>query len=152
MNRYQIITEIVFTNLEQKCFGIKKIQGYQHLLGVSTLMMILAKKRGLDSELSSCIGILHDYATYYNTTSFNHATQSSILVTSLLEKTNLFTKQEIDCIIHAINKHSNKDTIDDVYSELIKDADSYQQYLMEPSQRFSVAKQQRINKVIQEFL
>lgn len=152
MNRYAIVTEIVFTNLEQKCFGIKKIQGYQHLLGVATIIMILAKKRSLDCELSSCIGILHDYATYYNNTSFHHANHSSILATSLLEDTNLFSKQEIESIVHAINNHSNKEIIDDDYSELIKDADVYQQYLIDPSQIFSTAKQKRIDKVKKEIL
>lgn len=150
MNRYALVTQLVFTNLEQKCFGIKKTQGYLHLIGVSTLMIVLAKKRNLDSEIAGCIGILHDYATYYHNTSFNHASHSSVLAASLLKDTSLFTDKEIDIIVQAVSNHSNKDTIEDNYSELIKDVDAYQHYLLDPKQLFSTTLQQRIDTVKQE--
>ena len=150
MKRDQVIIKTVLSNIEEKCFGIKKLEGYQHLISVSTLMTVIASKRGLDSTLASCIGILHDYATYYTNTSFDHATRSSILAKEVLEKTTLFTKNEVLLITTAIANHSKKELLQDVYSELIKDVDIYIQYLQEPTRVFSQDKQKRIHKIKEE--
>lgn len=151
MRRLEKITEIVCKSLEQKCYGYKLRLGYRHLFGVSTLCILIAKKRNLDEELAGCIGILHDYATYYTNTSFDHAHRSSMLAKDILINSELFTDDEIEIITKAIFHHSNKETIDDIYSELIKDADVAERYLhkdgilnKEAYQRIHILKEQEI--------
>ena len=45
-------------------------------------------------------------------------------------------------------KHSNKDCIDDDYSELLKDADVLAQYLAEPDIIFDKHSQERLKKYL----
>lgn len=146
MKRYHQVASIIHKNLEERCPGFKKQQGYQHLYSVTTLCIELAKKRNLDTELAAIIGITHDYATYYTGTSFDHATRSAMLVKEILEKTDTFTAVEIQLITNAIKNHSHKEKIDDSYSELLKDADTYYLHLFEPDMVLSKEKIERIKK------
>ncbi|MFV0393097.1 MAG: HD domain-containing protein [Coprobacillaceae bacterium] len=151
MNRFHEITIIAYRNIEEKCYGIKKLDGYQHLYSVSTLCIQLAKKRNLNIELSAIIGVLHDYSTYYTGSSFDHANRSAMLANELLEKSELLNIEEITLVTTAIKNHSNKDVIDDEYSELIKDADIWYRYLYEPTMTFDMHKQKRIDTLLYEF-
>lgn len=151
MKRYEIIKESIFEILESKSHGNKKIEAYIHLSNVTQLCMILANIRKLDVELAAIIGICHDIAIYQNHSHFDHANRSSFIAKQLLEKTDLFTKEQIDLICHAIACHSNKDVVDDVYSELIKDADLYSQYLQEMDAIYSKTKEKRILAIKEEF-
>lgn len=147
MNQLQTIKDILYKDLEDKCFGYKKKNAYDHLFGVSSLCGILALKRNLDIEIACIIGLLHDYSTYITGTSFDHANRSALMVKKILENSNLFTIEEINIIVTAIKNHSSKDQIDDDYSELIKDADAMHQYLQEKDKVFSNDYQNRINKL-----
>lgn len=150
MNQLQTIKDILYKDLENKCFGYKKKNGYDHLFGVSPLCGLLAIKRNLDVEIACIIGLLHDYSTYITGTSFDHAYRSAMMAKKILEDTNLFTGEEINIIVTAIKNHSSKNKIDDDYSELIKDADAMHQYLQEMDKVFSNDYQNRINKLKEE--
>ena len=150
MSRYQIITDIVLSNIEKKCFGLKKLEGYQHLISVATLMIVIAPKRDLDKEIAGCIGILHDYSTYYTNSSFDHASRSGLFAKEILEQSALFKEAEIITIVTAINNHSQKDNIDDCYSELLKDVDLYHQHIIEPTRIFTTQQLLRIKKIEKE--
>lgn len=150
MNRYQIITQIVLSNIEQRCFGLKKLEGYQHLISVATLMTVIAPKRDLDKEIAGCIGILHDYSTYYTNSNFDHASRSGLLAKEILEQSSIFKEEEIITIVTAINNHSQKDRVDDCYSELVKDVDLYHQYMIEPTRIFITQQLLRIKKIEKE--
>lgn len=143
MKQYNEVVKIVHKNLESKCPGYSKQKGYQHLYGITTLCIELALIRGLDTDLAATIGILHDYATYYTASSFDHANRSAMLAKDIV--IDIYAKEEIDIICTAIKNHSNKQNIDDAYSKLIKDADTWYSYLFEPDQVFSLHKQQRID-------
>ena len=60
-----------------------------------------------------------------------------------------FSANEIDTIVTAIKNHSNKERIDDKYSELIKNADLLIQYLNDPEALLTSEKQKRINRLIE---
>ena len=53
-------------------------------------------------------------------------------------------------IQQAIAKHSEKDKMDDVYSEILKDADVLAQYFAEPDIVMSDANQKRLKKYLPE--
>lgn len=148
MNRYEVIKDEVYQILTTNCFASKRKNAFEHLFSVTAMIQYLAKIRHLDLELASIIGILHDLATYKFNSSFDHANRSAIIARDLMERTNLFTANEIELIFVAIKNHSNKKQIDDNYSELIKDADILVQYLNEPEALLSPEKKQRVDKLI----
>lgn len=148
MNRYEIIKDEVYQILNNECFGSKRKQGLEHLFSVATMAKYLAILNHLDIELAAIIGILHDLATYKLNSSFDHANRSSIIANDLLKQDNLFTESEIKIIVTAIKNHSNKERVDDKYSELIKNADILVQYLNEPNAILKEDKQTRIDLLL----
>lgn len=144
MRRYDMIKEKVYEILETYSHGKRKIEGYVHLNNVVQLSIFLANKRKLDEELCATIAILHDIAIYRYNSHFDHAKRSSVLANDILKQSSLFTEDEINCITHAIVLHSNKESIDDAYSECIKDSDLFSQYLQEMDAVFSKEKEKRI--------
>ena len=129
MKRYLQIKEKATKLLEEKSHGFYKREAYGHMFQVETLCVLLAKKRHLNEELAAIIGLLHDIAIALTMNSFNHGERSSLIAKELLLSCSLFSKEEIQIIVHAIASHSHKDIIEDDYCELIKDADVYSHYL-----------------------
>ena len=93
------------------------------------------------------MGLFHDYSQFINHTSFHHAKISSEMTHQLLLETDM-DEEDIVIIVNAIAKHSNKDCIDDDYSELLKDADVLAQYLAEPDIIFDKHSQERLKKYL----
>lgn len=145
MIRYAQLKDIFYDNIEKQCFGPYKQKAYFHSIQVCTWCQILAKKRGLNIELASIIGLFHDYSQFLTHHSYNHALTSSEMTYQIIKNLD-FTQEEIKIITTAIRHHSNKDKIDDDYSELIKDADVLTQYCEEPEAIYPPAKQERINR------
>lgn len=136
MKRYEILKDIFYQTIEEKSHGMYKKEAYFHSLHVSILCQKLALEKNLNMELAGIIGLFHDLSQYVYHTSFQHASRSSQLTKTILEKTKTFTTEEMDCITKAIENHSYKDQIDDPYSELIKDADLLARYLDDPETVF----------------
>lgn len=147
MNKLDLVKEALYQNLESKCFGYKKKNGYDHLFGVSSLCSYLAVKRNLDIELAAIIGMLHDYSTFITGTSFDHAYRSSTMVKELLMSLN-FEEHDINIIVEAIKNHSDKNKVHDEYSELIKDADVLHQYFTQKDAIFSDDYNHRLIKLL----
>jgi Predicted HD superfamily hydrolase len=137
MNKLDEIKEILYKELEGKCFGYKKKNGYDHLFGTSAICALLAYQRHLDLDIASIIGLFHDYSTYVTGNSFKHALRSSELVKKILIESDFFNEEEISIIVTAISNHSQKGIIQDEYSELIKDADVLHQYFQQTNAVFS---------------
>lgn len=129
MRRYEKLKDIFYQNIEEKCHGLYKQKAYFHSLQVCALCKDMAIKKGLDIELAAIIGLFHDYSQFINHSSFNHASLSADMIKPYLSE---FSDEDIFIITNSIAKHSDKDKIDDVYCEMIKDADVYAQYLEEP--------------------
>lgn len=143
MNRYEDLKNIFYQTIEEQCYGIYKQKAYFHSLSVSSLCQKLALEKEQDIELAAIMGLFHDYAQFINHSSFNHAKRSSEMVFTLLDDFSDFEKQ---IITQAIASHSDKERIDDIYSEILKDADVLAQYFMEPQTIFKEASQKRLKK------
>ena len=124
-------------------------RGYVHLYGVAQSCSILAIKRGLDIELCSIMGMLHDIYTYKYGYVKEHGLLGVPEAEKILRKINTFTDEEIQIIKYAITYHSDKKTKHDQYSELLKDADVLQNSLYNTS--FEIKHVKRLKKIFKSF-
>lgn len=130
------------TNIEQRPIG------YIHLYGVSHNCVILALKRGLDVEICSIIGLMHDFHTYKFGYIREHAILGAEEVENILKDLEVFSDKEIDIISTAIRNHSDKENKHDKYSELIKDADVLQNSIY--SSIYEVKHKKRLKSVFKD--
>lgn len=131
MDRLEYIRSKVDQIIENGNTNEKKY-AYLHLYGVSNCATLLAFKRGLEPEISALIAILHDIAFYETSIRKNHAINSAKRAKEILEKSELFTENEIYTICKAIEFHSEKAKKHGPYEELIKDSEVLAQYLYNP--------------------
>jgi uncharacterized protein len=103
--------------------------GFIHLYGVSQSSALLALVRGLDAELCTIAGMLHDLATYQTADPTDHGRRSAVLAQQILTDLDCFAEGEIATICGAIAHHRIKDQVHDAYDELLKDADVLQHTL-----------------------
>lgn len=132
-NRYKtvcVVVDSIVLNLPNK--ELRK-DAVVHLYGVSQLAIMIATKRGLDPELASIAGLLHDLYRYQHPDCFNHALSGSMLARQLLEREAFMNDEEIHLICKAIEYHSQKEIIHGPLDEVLKDADALQHYLCSPS-------------------
>jgi len=147
MNAYEQLKEVFYINIEEKCHGIYKRRAYFHSIQVCSLCQKMALDQNLNLEIAGIMGLFHDYSQFINHSSFQHAHQSAEMLEKLFQETSL-DQLEQHIILTAIRNHSDKERIDDVYSEILKDADVLAQYLEEPDRVFKVAYQQRLKKYL----
>jgi len=99
-----------------------------HIFAVSNLAAMIALKRGLDPELATMIGLLHDIHTLLTGDPEKHAKHGSEKARKILEGLRIVDDEELEIICNAIRNHSKKAVTQDEYSELIKDADVLSHY------------------------
>lgn len=145
-NRIELIRQEVNTILLNQQDPEHRCEGYVHLYGVAQNCTLLGIRRGLDIELCTIIGLLHDIYTYKYNYVKEHAMLGATEAEDLLRKLDVFTDEEIEIIKNAINYHSNKKIKNDKYSELIKDADVLQNFIFNLS--FDVKHKKRIKKTL----
>lgn len=135
MDRLEYIRQIIDQQLAHLYNEEKRKYAYIHLYGVSQCCILLAMKRGLNYELAGIMGMLHDLATYTkNCRQKDHAYLSAKMAQEILEQSELFTQEERDIIVQAIDHHSDKMcTADSIYDELLKDGDVLQHYFYNPA-------------------
>lgn len=121
-----IIVDSILLNISNK--ELRK-EAIIHLYGVSQLATFIAIKRGLDFELASIAGLLHDLYRYQYPDGFNHAKSGAIVARKLLEREAILDGHEVDLICQAIAYHSQKDVTHTPFDEVLKDADALQHYL-----------------------
>ena len=109
--------------------------GFVHLYGVAQAAALLALRRGLDVELATLAGMLHDVVTYRDGDLRDHAARSALEARAILASVDGLGEAEIALICGAIARHSDKMTIDGPLDELLKDADVLQRYLYNPTLR-----------------
>lgn len=129
MNRLEKIRNIINSILMKQSDLEVRQCGFVHLYGVSSFCSMLALKRGLNVELCSIAGMLHDIYSYKTGCSTDHAKLGSIEARKILNDAKCFNENEIDLICKSIYNHSNKQNIDNAYEEVLKDADVLQHYL-----------------------
>ena len=145
MNPYDELKDIFYQNIEEKCHGIYKQKAYFHSLQVSSLCQKLALENHLDVNIAGIMGLFHDYAQFINHSSFHHAKRSCEMIEPYCQGLN---NEEKNIIMNAIENHSNKERIDDIYSEILKDADVLAQYFYEPDIIFNEASKNRLKKYL----
>ena len=149
MNRLQLVrAEIDELLLTQPNVQARR-DGYVHLYGVAQNCALLAIKRGLDIELCTIMGLLHDIYTYKFEYVKNHGVLGAAEAENLLKKLDLFSEAEIELVKRAVRNHSNKKTIHDKYSELLKDADILQNTIYRSE--IEVKHKDRLKKVFRNF-
>lgn len=106
----------------------EKRDAYIHSYGVSQCCTLLASKRGLDMELATIIGLLHDVYRYKTGVSAWHSQNGAemVRVAFKYKLNDLFSDDEQTIIKSAIYHHANKDLIHDEYDEMLKDGDILQ--------------------------
>lgn len=103
-----------------------------HTYGVAQACALLARKRGLDVELCTVAGLLHDCATYATGDPAWHAHRGAELAGRLLDAAGLFTLEERGRVCGAVYFHSGKDARHDPFTEALVDADVLQHCLGAP--------------------
>lgn len=129
MSRLKLVRNEVDKILMSQPNLMERRNGYIHLYGVAQNCTLLAIKKGLDIELCTIIGMLHDIFTYKYEYDKNHAVLGMEEAEGLLRKLEVFSVEEIEIIKNAIGNHSDKKNKHDKYSELVKDADVMQNSL-----------------------
>jgi len=148
MNRLELVRTEIDTILLNRNNVNERPEGYIHLHGVAQYCGFLAIKRGLDIELCTIIGLLHDIYTYKFKYVKDHALLGAIEADNLLRDLEIFTDEEIEIVTSAIRHHSDKKTEHDEYSELLKDADVLQNSLY--SKNYKMKHKKRLKNIFKE--
>ena len=89
MSRLKDLRKHVDAELDRMPDPEKRISAAAHLYGVSLAAAMLAKKRGLDPELASMAGMLHDLHAYRAGSYDDHAHKGAELARQILEELKL---------------------------------------------------------------
>jgi uncharacterized protein len=103
--------------------------GFVHLYGVAQAAALLALVRGLDPELATVAGMLHDLWTYHSGDPTDHGRRGALLAREILTDLDAFTADEITTLCAAVAHHCLKGEVHGAYDELLKDADVLQHHL-----------------------
>lgn len=99
-----------------------------HLYGVSTCAMLLARRRGLDAQLAGALGLVHDIWTLATGDAHKRGEKGAPLAHALVLAAG-YTMEEADTVADALCHHADKAGLHGPYAELLKDADTLQPWL-----------------------
>ena len=129
LDRTERVRQVVDEVLRGQPHESYRRDGFVHLYGVAQACALLALVRGLDAELCTIAGMLHDLATYKTGDLTDHSRRSAILAREILSDLGCFAEDEIATLCGAIAHHSIKGKVHGTYDELLKDADVLQHTL-----------------------
>ena len=150
MNRVELVRKVIDEILRQQPDGEERRCGFVHLYGVAQACALLALKRGLDPELCTVAGMLHDIWSYQAGDPADHATLGSTEAKKILSELGCFTLEEIGVVTEAISRHSDKGAVHDDFDELLKDADVLQHHLYNTALESHEYMKARLVKVLDE--
>jgi uncharacterized protein len=133
MHRLERLREVVDDILRRQPDEVERRCGFVHLYGVAIVAALLALKRGMDPEIATTAGMLHDISSYKTADPTNHADLSAVEAKRILKELGNFTEDEIVAICCAISNHSDKQGTHSDFCELLKDADVLQHHLYNTS-------------------
>ena len=151
MGRLKELRKYVEHELNKMEDADKRNSAIAHLYGVSLAATMIAKKRGLDSELSSMAAMLHDLHAYKTGTYDDHAHKGAEFARNILRELKLTDEAETDIICSAIYHHDDKLVVDSPMDEILKDADTIHHCLNDLSKPVKEKEQARFNKLCAEF-
>lgn len=151
MGRLKELRKYVDNELNKMEDADKKNSAIVHLYGVSLAAAMLAKKRGLNPELSSMAAMLHDLHAYKTGSYDGHAHKGAELAGNILRELKLTDEAETDIICSAIYHHDDKLVVDSPMDEILKDADVMHHCMNDLSKPVKEKEQARFDKLCAEF-
>lgn len=151
MSRLKELRKYVNNELNKMEDGEKRNRAVAHLYGVALAAVMLAKKRGLDSEIAAMAATLHDLYAYKTGSYDDHAHKGAELAKQILSELKLTEESETETICRAIFHHSDKMATDGSLDEVLKDADVIHHCMSDPSKPIDEKEKARFDKLCEEF-
>ena len=151
MGRLKELRKYVDAELEKLPDANKRNGAIVHLYGVSLAAAIIAKKRGLDAELSQIAAMLHDLYAYKSSSYDDHAHKGAELAREILGELKLTDEGETDIICSAIYHHDDKHVVDSPMDEVLKDADVVHHCMNDLSKEVKEKEKARYESICREF-
>ncbi len=151
MSRLKELRKYVNEELNKMEDADARTGAINHLYGVSLAATMIAKKRGMDTELAAMAAMLHDLHAYKTGSYDDHAHKGAELARSILEELQLTDAAETDMICSAIYHHDDKLVVDSPMDEVLKDADVIHHCMNDMSKAIKEKEQLRFTKLCEEF-
>lgn len=151
MSRLKELRKYVDRELNQMEDVDKRNGAFVHLYGVSLAATMIAKKRGLDPELSAMAAMLHDLHAYKSGSYDDHEHKGAELAGNILRELKLTDEAETDTICSAIYHHGDKHMVDGPMDEVLKDADVISHCMNDISKPVKEKERERFEKLCGEF-
>lgn len=151
MSRLKELRKYVDQELNKMEDVDKRNGAFVHLYGVSLAATMIAKKRGLDPELSAMAAMLHDLHAYKTGSYDDHAHRGAELARNILGELKLTNEAETDFICSAIYHHDDKLAEDEPMDEVLKDADVIHHCMNDLAKPVKEKEQARFDKLCAEF-
>ena len=151
MGRLKELRRYVDTEINRMEDSDKRTSAIAHLYGVSLAATMIAKKRGLDPELSAMAAMLHDLYAYTSGSYDDHAHKGAELARQILDELKLTDASETDMICSAVYHHDDKLVTDGPMDEVIKDADVIHHVMNDLSKAVKEKEQERYDRLCKEF-
>lgn len=151
MSRLKYLRIYINNELDKMQDSDKRAGAYAHLYGVSLAATMIAKKRGMDAELASMAGMLHDMHAYQSGSYDDHAHKGAELARKILTELGLTNEEETELICSAIYHHDDKRTVDAPMDEVLKDADVIHHCMNDMSKAVKDKEKARFESLCAEF-
>lgn len=151
MSRLKELRKCVDKELNKIEDADKRNSAIAHLYGVSLAATMIAKKRGLDSEIASMAAMLHDLHAYKTGSYDDHAHKGAELAREILGELKLTDEAETEMICSAIYHHDDKPVTDGLMDEVLKDADVIHHCMNDLSKPIKEKEQSRFDRLCAEF-
>lgn len=150
MGRLEELRNEINTILYSQKDAALQAEGWVHLYAVSQNAELIALRRGLDPEISTAAGLLHDIYTFRTGEEKDHARHGSDEAIYILRRVGEWKDEEIAAIAGMISHHSDKDAVDGPLDECLKDADVFSHWLYDREKKFDTGRKGRLEKVFSE--
>lgn len=151
MSRLKELRKYVDQELNQMKNVDERNAAFVHLYGVSLAATMIARKRGLDPELSAMAAMLHDLYAYQTGSYDDHAHKGAELAGNILRELKLTDEAETAVICSAIYHHDDKLAADSPMDEVLKDADVISHCMHDISKPVKEKERARFEKLCGEF-
>ena len=151
MSRLKELRKYVNKKLNEMKDADDRLKAVNHLYGVSLAATMIAKKRGLDPELSAMAAMLHDLYAYESGSYDDHAHKGAELAGKILGKLELTDEEETKTICSAIYHHDDKAAVDSPVDEVLKDADVIHHCMNDLSKAVKDKEKARFENLCREF-
>ena len=151
MGRLKELRKYVDGELNRMDDADERNSAIAHLYGVSFATTMIARKMGLDTEITSMAAMLHDLHAYKTGSYDEHGHKGAKLAREILDELKLTDEAETELICSAIYHHSDKLITDTSMDEVLKDADVIHHCMYDLSKTIKEKEQVRFEKLCAEF-